>query len=134
MRDDAYWKTKVAAWIHDPAEKALVLLRTPHGHEEGTVSLLRTALFGAADLEDVASILKHADHLASAADRPQFPRDPDRRYPSWAQVVFPDEPELIHPLSGERVKVRETFSSIDPVKVEALSLDTLHRAHREVRR
>jgi len=30
------WRVKVAAWLHDPAEKALVLLRDPLGHEGGT--------------------------------------------------------------------------------------------------
>ena len=39
------WKAKLAAWIHDPAEKALVLLRDPSGHEGGTVRALEQALF-----------------------------------------------------------------------------------------
>ena len=30
------WQTKLAACLHDPAEKALVLLRDPEGHENGT--------------------------------------------------------------------------------------------------
>jgi len=29
------WKTKLAARIHDPAEKALVLLRDPPGTKQG---------------------------------------------------------------------------------------------------
>ena len=32
----ALWQTKLAARLHDPAEKALVLLRDPEGHENGT--------------------------------------------------------------------------------------------------
>ncbi len=36
MSDDFLWQTKLAARIHDPAEKALVLLRDPAGHEGGT--------------------------------------------------------------------------------------------------
>ena len=35
------WQAKVAARIHDPAEKAIVLLRDPAGHEGGTVRVLR---------------------------------------------------------------------------------------------
>jgi len=38
---DLLWHTKLAAWIHDPAEKALVLLRDPAGHEGGTAKALR---------------------------------------------------------------------------------------------
>lgn len=39
------WLAKLAAWTHDPAEKALVLLRDPAGHEGGTVRELRHRLF-----------------------------------------------------------------------------------------
>ena len=37
------WQAKLAARVHDPAEKALVLMRGPAGHEGGTTrTLLRT--------------------------------------------------------------------------------------------
>ena len=39
------WQTKLAARLHDPAEKALVLLRDPAGHENGTSRAL-TRLLG----------------------------------------------------------------------------------------
>ena len=35
MINDIVWHTKIAARIHDPAEKALVLMRDPAGHETG---------------------------------------------------------------------------------------------------
>lgn len=38
------WQTKLAARIHDPAEKALVLLRDPAGHEGGTSKALARLL------------------------------------------------------------------------------------------
>lgn len=41
----ALWQTKLAARLHDPAEKALVLLRDPEGHENGT-SLAAARLLG----------------------------------------------------------------------------------------
>ncbi|MDR1646990.1 MAG: hypothetical protein LBR88_03005, partial [Zoogloeaceae bacterium] len=44
MSEDTLWQTKVAARLHDPAEKALVLLRDPAGHEGGTVRVLRRLL------------------------------------------------------------------------------------------
>lgn len=34
MNDKFLWQTKLAARIHDPAEKALVLLRDPAGHDK----------------------------------------------------------------------------------------------------
>ena len=44
MSSDKLWQTKLAARIHDPAEKALVLLRDPAGHENGTSHALRRLL------------------------------------------------------------------------------------------
>lgn len=94
MSNDMIWKTKLAARIHDPAEKALVLLRDPAGHEGGTSRALKR-LLGLdqppehidPDNDDVLSrvifknglplsIYHHvqrADWWAAAADRPQWP-------------------------------------------------------------
>lgn len=123
------WETKLAARIHDPAEKALVLLRDPAGHENGT-SLALARLTGLApspqDLEDAAlartvlrralepstyEMIRRADWWAAAADRPQWPldeievptKDGKRKtlaVASWAQVHWTKKPILIHPLSG----------------------------------
>jgi len=90
-----FWKTKLAARIHDPAEKALVLLRDPAGHEGGTSKAL-TRLLGldkirsdtvTADGDNALSAVlfkkglprelyrhvQRADWWAAAADRPQWP-------------------------------------------------------------
>lgn len=91
------WQTKVAARLHDPAEKALVLLRDPAGHENGTSRALTRLLgFHAIDSEtldpdnDEALVrtvfykgipsamyrhVQHADWWAAAADRPQWPME-----------------------------------------------------------
>lgn len=90
---DNVWHTKIAARIHDPAEKALVLMRDPAGHENGT-SLALSRLMGLrnySETEDAeqrtlsallfkASLptgmyktVQHADWWAAAADRPQWP-------------------------------------------------------------
>ncbi len=89
------WQTTLAARMHDPAEKALVLLRDPAGHENGTSRAL-TRLLGldaiTADTVDAdndealartlfkkgipADMYRHvqrADWWAAAADRPQWP-------------------------------------------------------------
>ncbi len=97
MTDDLIWQTKLAARIHDPAEKALVLLRDPAGHEGGTSRAL-TRLLGLGETpadnidpdNDQAlstvifkkglplAIYRHvqrADWWAAAADRPQWPME-----------------------------------------------------------
>ena len=87
------WHTKIAARIHDPAEKALVLMRDPAGHENGT-SLALSRLMGLrnysetddADQRTLSALLfkaslpkgmyktvQRADWWAAAADRPQWP-------------------------------------------------------------
>lgn len=93
--DHTLWQTKLAARLHDPAEKALVLLRDPAGHENGTSRAL-TRLLGLdaigsdtvdADNDEAlartlfkkgipADMYRHvqrADWWAAAADRPQWP-------------------------------------------------------------
>lgn len=91
------WQTKVAARLHDPAEKALVLLRDPAGHDNGTSHALGRLLgFHDFDTEtldpdnDEALVrtvfrqgipsamyrqVQHADWWAAAADRPQWPME-----------------------------------------------------------
>lgn len=95
MNNNNLWQTKLAARIHDPAEKALVLMRDPAGHEGGTSKALKR-LLGLSDKADdtidpdndevlsktlfknglPASMYRHvqrADWWAAAADRPQWP-------------------------------------------------------------
>lgn len=106
MNDHLHWQAKLAAWIHDPAEKALVLLRDPAGHEGGTVRALEQALFPTGVPADLQQWRRQADHWASAADRPQFPLDKSSgRYQRWAQVRFDERPVLIHPLSGQQYEL-----------------------------
>jgi len=95
MNNDLIWQTKLAARVHDPAEKALVLLRDPAGHEGGTSRAL-TRLLGLSDItadtldpdnaESLSTVIfkkgiplamyrhvQRADWWAAAADRPQWP-------------------------------------------------------------
>lgn len=96
MSNDILWQTKLAARIHDPAEKALVLLRDPAGHEGGTSRALKRLLGldqPSGDIDpDNAEVLskvifkkglplgiyrhvQRADWWAAAADRPQWPME-----------------------------------------------------------
>lgn len=89
------WQTKLHARLHDPAEKALVLLRDPEGHEGGSsrvlhrllgfqrietemidpdnVEVLHTVLFKHGIPTRIYDTVKRADWWAAAADRPQWP-------------------------------------------------------------
>lgn len=110
------WLAKLAAWTHDPAEKALVLMRDPAGHEGGTVRELRGMLFPAGIPADIRDAMKRADHWASAADRPQFGGGRE----AWARVDFARQPVLIHPLSGEEFDLGK-LADIHPEQVKAMS-------------
>ena len=116
MSNDRLWHTKLAARLHDPGEKALVLFRDPAGHEGGTVRILNAWL--ALEQADSKAV-KRADWWAAAADRPQWPRD------QWAQVRWTKDSELIHPVSGTRLELadtgRLTDTEIDDVKDRSLS-------------
>ncbi|MBN1141870.1 MAG: type III-B CRISPR-associated protein Cas10/Cmr2 [Deltaproteobacteria bacterium] len=117
------WKAKLAAWTHDPAEKALVLLRDPAGHEGGTVRKLRELIFPEGIPEALQVAVRQADQWAAAADRPQFPTSKgDGRFVPWTQVRFAENPELIHPLSGEKITIKE-LSDIAPEHIKAASFD-----------
>jgi CRISPR-associated protein Cmr2 len=90
------WQTKLHARLHDPAEKALVLLRDPEGHEGGTcralarllgwetsttttridpdnAQVLHRTVFKDGLSSDTYKTVQRADWWAAAADRPQWP-------------------------------------------------------------
>lgn len=96
MTNDVLWQTKLHARLHDPVEKALVLLRDPQGHEGGTSRALHRELGFESLLvkdwldPDNADVLhkvlfekgipvpmyrdvQRADWWAAGADRPQWP-------------------------------------------------------------
>ncbi len=122
--DTTLWQAKLAAWTHDPAEKALVLLRDPAGHEGGTVAALQQDLFGAVGLPDpLRAAVQKADRWAAAADRPQWPRaKADGPYADWTQVRFTERPILIHPLSGEEYDLGQ-LAEIAAAGIKAVSTD-----------
>lgn len=112
MNGESYWKLKLAALLHDPPEKALVLMKDPAGHEGGTVAWMAEQLKLELNSED-EKVVRTADRWASAADRPQFPRATgDGPYEPWTQVDFSRAPVFIHPLSGQQHRIGESLSEI----------------------
>jgi CRISPR-associated protein Cmr2 len=84
---------KLAALLHDPPHKPLVLGRAA-GHE-AYAAQVRQAL-SLPDLLDNGrgALARRADHIASAADRPNFP--------AGVQADFWHAPALSHPLARSR--------------------------------
>ena len=131
---------KLSAWLHDPAEKQLVLMRDPVGHEGGSIVAIGKELglqtepakrkrkgvwidLGYDKLKQEKSV-HMADCLAAAADRPNWPREDDaKRYPQFEAVKFSKEPELIHPLSGERLKLGSIDLDVGIDEIKAFSQD-----------
>ena len=115
MNNERFWQTKLDARLHDPGEKSLILMRTRAGHEGGTVKALLEAL--ALHSVDTAAV-KRADWWASAADRPQWPKD------FGDQVRWTNEPVLIHPVSGEQIDLRAQgrLKETEPDDIAARSL------------
>lgn len=119
------WENKLVAWLHDPAEKCFVLFHDPSGHEKGTVKSLLDKLSVELDIDTDSKELKKeievADYLAASADRPQWPRDENEgRYCKWSQVDFTAEPVIIHPLTGEQLKLGN-LHNVDYKSVKEIS-------------
>ncbi|MGK9451799.1 type III-B CRISPR-associated protein Cas10/Cmr2 [Acidithiobacillus caldus] len=123
MSKNRLWYTKLLARLHDPAEKALVLMRDPAGHEGGTVRSLVALLQDTPEAKEFAADpaiqrwVQWADWWAAAADRPQWPQQ-ERSVTTkegvqktlavapWARVVWSQRPILIHPLTGDQIDLR----------------------------
>jgi len=122
MCEQAMWQAKLAAFIHDPATKALILMRGL-GHEQGSVAELRQTIFqdesAVAALRELDPVVKRADRWASAADRPSLPRSIRGR------VVFAEKPALVHPLSGAYFAIAGLADqdAAAPAAVEAMNFD-----------
>lgn len=136
------WQTKLAARIHDPAEKALVLLRDPAGHEGGSIVAVGETLgFGTHWVtrrdgsqveklklpDEMDRIVEQADHWAAAADRAQFPKDAHERYPGWARVRFAEEGEIRHPLTGQVFPVENIGQDVLAEHIKAVSANEFAR-------
>ncbi len=118
--DDIFWQTKLHARLHDPAEKALALLRDPAEQEGGTPRALHELLFKEGIPKDVRRNVEQADWWASAADRPQWPDA------HWTQVHWMNEPILIHPLTGEEFDLK-TLAKTGIWDIKQHSFDRLSR-------
>ncbi|HXG36037.1 MAG TPA: type III-B CRISPR-associated protein Cas10/Cmr2 [Dehalococcoidia bacterium] len=89
----ARWARKIVAFLHDPPGKALVLRSVPHTPHEQLAEALQSIALGRTATADEKERATKADHIASAADRVNFPEGATAY---WDQV----EPSLTHPLAA----------------------------------
>jgi len=104
------WALKIVALLHDPPDKPFGIA----GHRERAVELQRIAL-GRDPTEAELQRVEQADHIASAADRVDFPTDSEAYWHKEVAI-------LIHPLSGQR---------LDPGKIGDVNTSDTHRATKE---
>ncbi len=98
-----FWKTKLAAFLHDPPSKCLDI-RT---HGERSDAAFRQA--GFVDAE-IGAYFKNADHLAAAADRLPFPSS----QASGLHCAFDGiRNAFLHPLCGEKLEFHAEFKSVE---------------------
>lgn len=129
MTDTMLWKTKLHARLHDPVEKALILMRDPGAsHEEGTSRELRKIIFGAPEqaIGEIENCLRRADWWASSTDRVPFPKgSADGAYPAWQQVRFDEEPVLVHPISGNAYPIDSERNGLKSTSADEIKLGAL---------
>ncbi|RME85595.1 MAG: type III-B CRISPR-associated protein Cas10/Cmr2, partial [Zetaproteobacteria bacterium] len=132
MSGSDFWKAKIAAFLHDPLEKAFVLMRG-ESHERIADEAARE-IFGEELLElrdqtkGLKDAIKRADWFASGADRPNLPRD-------FGGAPFWDKPEIVHPLTGKAIRLDEDllgdFSKDEFKRMSAAHLARLANSFRE---
>lgn len=129
---ESTWQALLAARLHDPPEKSLILMRTRDGHEAGTASELSRIVFPGGEPPQAVAAARRADRWASAADRAAFPsHDEEGRYPAWQQVRFDQAPVIIHPLTGREFRL-DRLDDVAPEQLAALSTHHLRRlVHRD---
>jgi len=85
---------KIQALLHDPPEKPIILGRI--GHEGRAKEIMGQVI----DEANIPDDVRTADHIASAADRINLPKD--ERFTS----DFCKSPIIIHPLSGKQFDLK----------------------------
>ncbi|WP_263835153.1 type III-B CRISPR-associated protein Cas10/Cmr2 [Salinibacter sp.] len=100
------FRRKLAAFLHDPIDKPLVLMQTGERHED-RARRLRDQL----GLADLPAAEPASDHVASAMERAFVPKE-------RAPVDFLDAPQLRHPFSG---RLLEGASALEDVNLDGVT-------------
>ncbi|MFZ5996174.1 MAG: type III-B CRISPR-associated protein Cas10/Cmr2 [Nitrospirota bacterium] len=95
--DDKLLIKKIQALLHDPPEKAIILGKIGH---EGRAKEIMTGLVSKGDAK-IPDEVKTADHIASAADRINFPKH------EHFIADFCGKPVIKHPLSAKEFDLKK---------------------------
>lgn len=117
--DEDFWKLKIQAFLHDPPEKAIILMQLGESHEERAKELLRE-LIQDDDIEEV----KKADTNASSADRINLP---------YFEKKFLDSPVIKHPLSGDQLDKINELSKTNTKAVVENAKSAVDKAIQEIK-
>ncbi len=116
------WARKIVAFLHDPPGKALVLRSVPHTPHKQLAEALQHITLGRPAHADEKDRATKADHIASAADRVNFPAEATAY---WDQVA----PILTHPLSAKAQAQRVQLPSQN---LQQLDNEVQEKAGREI--
>ncbi len=107
MSTEKFWRTKLAALLHDPPDKCLNIA----DHEESARLFQAGAGLSGADDYDVSAV-HAADHFTASADRFGFPKG---KCPTIFKTLGTGE--FIHPLSSERhdLRVKELLAQFGDI-------------------
>ncbi|HWP91854.1 MAG TPA: type III-B CRISPR-associated protein Cas10/Cmr2 [Thermodesulfobacteriota bacterium] len=119
MSED-FWKLKIKAFLHDPPEKAIILMQEKGvSHEERAKELLREIIE-----DDGIEEVKRADTNASSADRINLPS---------FEKKFLDSPVIKHPLSGDGLDKINELSKTDSKAVVENAKTAVDKAIQEIK-
>jgi CRISPR-associated protein Cmr2 len=102
LQGEEFWRLKIAAFLHDPPQKALLLGRGV-GHEAVARELIEAATGAALNGRDWETA-KLADRIAAASDRSGVQPE--------METFWSKEPILIHPLSADKLDLG-TLRTVD---------------------
>src|SRR3990170_6428694 len=98
---------KIQALLHDPPEKPIILGKIGH---EGRAKEIMGAIIDEANIPDD---VRTADHIASAADRINLPKD------EHFVTDFCRNPVIVHPLSGRQFDLK-SLAQVDMRDITAI--------------
>jgi len=117
------WKVKLAAFLHDPIVKPLILMRG-EAHEkiaeEEVKEVLGEELWKLRKQVEGTENIEKADRWASAVDRPVGLRNRVEK-----STPFPENPVFVHPLSGEQVRMQAFGDDLPKDAAKALGIQHL---------
>lgn len=116
---------KIQALLHDPPEKAIILGKI--GHEDRAKELMTE--LGLLEEANIPDDIKTADHIASASDRINFPKD------EHFVADFCGKPVIKHPLSAEEFDLKKLPEDINNITAAVdraiVSLESKYSADRK---